>query len=296
MAATIVRNAPELSEDPAGQAELSKCRVGLLGLPDDTGVGLNHGRVGARNGPAAFRAALARYGVAMPMQEPGVSAAYPRVFDAGDVVIGRDIHETHDRVSQAAAAMVAQGLFPVAVGGGHDLTFAFVRGVARAAGGGRMVGVYFDAHLDVRPEVGSGMPFRALLESGVVSALRCIGVNPLTTLDEHARYFQSRGGVMQRDARQPEPLSGPAFVSLDMDVFDSSHAPGVSAINPCGLTPREVEPLMLWAGRSPQVRCFDIMELNPDFDVDGRTARLAAHMFLTFLRGFAERRAGACPS
>ena len=36
-----------------------------------------------------------------------------------------------------------------------------------------------------------------------------------------------------------------------------------------------------------------IMELNPAFDSDGRTARVAAHMFLTFLRGLAEREAGA---
>ena len=37
-------------------------RVALVGLPDDTGVELNNGRTGASKGPAAFRAALARYG------------------------------------------------------------------------------------------------------------------------------------------------------------------------------------------------------------------------------------------
>ena len=41
--------------------------------------------------------------------------------------------------------------------------------------------------------------------------------------------------------------------------------------------------------RSPHIRCFDIMELNPAFDPDGRTARLAAHLFLSFLRDFAKR-------
>ncbi len=77
-----------------------------------------------------------------------------------------------------------------------------------------------------------------------------------------------------------------------MDVFDASVAPGVSALNPSGLLPREVEGLIRSAGRYDAVRCFDIMELNPVFDIDGRTARLAAHMFLTFLRGFAERGQG----
>lgn len=300
MAASIVRNTTEITEDPELQAEVAKCRVALIGLPDDTGVEMNNGRLGARQGPTAFRAALARYGVAMPLDEPGEGRAYPRVFDAGDVVIGADIHETHERISDVAEALVRRGLFPIGIGGGHDLTFALVRGVARAHG--RMTGVYFDAHLDVRPEVGSGMPFRALIEGGFAADLCCIGLNPLVTLHEHAEYFRSRGG---RIALGPPPMSSPpplqhflspgrpAFVSLDMDVFDSAHAPGVSAVNPCGLSPREVEPLVRAAGRMEDVHCFDIMELNPEYDIDGRTARLAAHMFLTFLRGLGERERGA---
>jgi arginase family enzyme len=59
------------------------------------------------------------------------------------------------------------------------------------------------------------------------------------------------------------------------------------------LLPREVERLIRSAGRNAAVRCFDIMELNPRFDPVGRTARLAAHMFLTFLRGLRERESGA---
>lgn len=280
---------------------MSKCRVGLIGIPDDTGVELNHGRAGAKHGPAAFRAALAKYGVASPADESANAAAYPRVFDCGDIIIGRDIHETHDRVSEAVLAILEMGLFPIAIGGGHDLTFAFVRGVARAYG--VMTGVYIDAHLDVRAEVGSGMPFRSLIEGGHVSRVACIGMNPLVNTREHAEYLHSRGSeivpggdldrahvcVSQMLDSAQDGGECRAFCSLDMDALDSSIAPGVSAINPCGYTAREVERMIACAARSSSVRCFDIMELNPMFDQDGRTARIAAHMFLTFLRGFAAR-------
>lgn len=293
MAASIVRNAPELAEDRAAQATMAKCTVALIGLPDDTGVELNHGRLGARNGPSAFRAALNRYGVAMPLDEPGNNRAYPRVFDAGDIVLGETIHETHDRISETVEALIARGLFPIAIGGGHDLTYAFIRGVARALGPNPpMTGAYIDAHLDVRPEVGSGMPMRSLLENGYVTNLRCIGLNPLVTLHEHAEYFRSRGGVIHLTPPPPDQMFEPglpAFLSLDMDAFDGAHCPGVSAVHPCGLSPREVEPLIRAAGRNPQVRSFDIMELNPDVDPSERSARLAAHMFLTFLRALGER-------
>jgi arginase family enzyme len=48
---------------------------------------------------------------------------------------------------------------------------------------------------------------------------------------------------------------------------------------------REVEHL----GADPCCRCFDLMELCPPHDEQGRTARVAAHLFLAFLRGFARR-------
>jgi hypothetical protein len=69
-AAAIYKNSPDLLDDPKAAAAVRKCRVGLLGLADDTGVIINHGRPGARRRPHALRAALARYGAAMPMTPP----------------------------------------------------------------------------------------------------------------------------------------------------------------------------------------------------------------------------------
>jgi formimidoylglutamase len=276
--------------------------VALLGLPDDEGVRLNSGRVGAREGPKAFREALAKYGVVNP---EGI--AWPRLFDAGDVVPGKDIHETHARVTEATAAIVGEGLLPIAIGGGHDLTFAFVRGVIEAskrpgqdahATAPPLAGVYFDAHLDVRETVGSGMPFRSLVEHCGVSELHVMGLNPFVNTHEHAEWFRANGGRIHQAAKPgttsvPGPIQlpthNPCFVSFDMDVLDSVHAPGVSALNPAGWTVTQAEPWVYAAGRSERVRCFDIMELNPAFDQDGRTARVAAHLLLTFLKGFSER-------
>ncbi|MBX3316591.1 MAG: formimidoylglutamase [Phycisphaeraceae bacterium] len=266
------------------------CRVALIGLPDDLGVRMNGGRPGASEGPTAFRSALARYGV----REPS-GWVWPGVYDAGDVVpAGGDspdaLAETHGRVTLAVEAALDMGLFPIGVGGGHDLTFAFVRPVAIRYPG--LVGYYMDAHLDVRDSIGSGMPFRRLIEECGVQSLRLVGMNPMANASEHLEYFsEKRGRLMdcaefEASARE-EPLN--AFASLDLDVIDGAHAPGVSAVHPCGMVPRDIERLVETLGRSRRIRCFDIMELNPRFDHDGRTARLAAHLFLVFMRGLAER-------
>ncbi|MFO0831490.1 MAG: formimidoylglutamase [Phycisphaerales bacterium] len=287
------------------------CRAALLGLPDDTGVRLNHGRPGASAGPRAFRAALARYGVAEPE-----GWDWPRVFDAGDVEPAHghteaSLHETHRRVTEAARALLDAGLFPIAIGGGHDLTFPFVRAVHEhlrdTARPGALAGLYFDAHLDVRDTPGSGMPFRRLIEACAVHPLLCAGFNPLANTREHVQWFHDHGGEVadddwaewvgteHDDAPLLEPLGAAQhiFCSFDLDVLDASHAPGVSAVNPAGISVRQAARAVMLVASDPRLRCMDFMELCPAHDEphdhanpgSGRTARAAAHLFLHALMG-----------
>lgn len=269
------------------------CGVAILGAPDDLGVRLNGGRAGACDGPRAFRDALARYGVASPH-----GWEWPLVYDAGDIIPsqGSDakaLQETHRRVTEVTAWLLGLGMLPIMIGGGHDLTYPFARAVTQAAG--PMSGLYLDAHLDVRDTIGSGMPFRRLIEDCGVTGLHLHGLNPLVNADDHVRWFQEHGGIIHGRMDSPQDdlvrrvVGKSLFVSLDLDVLDASHAPGVSALNASGWSTREVERVVTAAGRDPRVLCFDIMELCPPHDVAGRTARVAAHMFLSFLRGVAQR-------
>jgi len=261
------------------------CTVALLGLPDDTGVRLNNGRTGAAGGPKAFRAALSRYGVA-----DSASGYLPLVFDAGDVMPTGSLDKTHERVTTVTTALLERGLFPIAIGGGHDLTYPFVRAVA--AQHPKLAGVYFDAHLDVRETAGSGMPFRRLVEDCGVSALHLHGFRPLVNSREHLEWFHAHGGRTHPAGEKVAlPKAKDLFVSFDLDVLDAAHAPGVSALNPAGWNVREAEAWVRACGADPRVHCFDLMELNPAHDPDGRTARVAAHLFLSFLQGFALRKA-----
>jgi len=267
------------------------CPIALLGMPDDLGVRLNNGRPGAKDGPKAIREALSRYGVAEQFL-----CDLPRVFDAGDVVPAegddaRSLTQTHDRVSAAAENLARAGMLVIGLGGGHDLTYALARGVWRAQGQKKMPGVYFDAHLDVRETPGSGMSFRKLLEEGIASTVRIVGFNPLVNQREHAEWFLARACTIAPHGS--DPLGGidteGGFVSVDIDAIDMSSAPGVSAPNPSGLPPRDVAAALEKFGQFYNLRCLDIMELSPPHDEGGRTARLAAHLLLSFLRGVGMR-------
>lgn len=271
------------------------CRVALIGLADDLGVRLNAGRPGASSGPDAIRAALCGYGVAQPH---GID--FPGVFDAGNVTPaqGDDVAallETHRRVRETVREVVLAGLLPIGLGGGHDLTLPFVAGVIDACvQTGRtppLIGRYFDAHLDVRDTTGSGMPFRRLIEDHGVRSLAIKGFNPFANDRAHVEWFLAHGGTMD-DGEGWRPPVETCFVSLDLDVLDAAHAPGVSALNPAGMTPASLAREIEAAGACPQVACFDVMESCPPHDQGGRTARVAAHMILSFLCGFSRRPEG----
>lgn len=254
--------------------------IAILGLPDDTGVGLNQGHQGAAEGPRAFRQALAGYATSEAID-------WPVIYDAGDVPPNPDIEQTHHKVSERAHQIAAMGLTPVAIGGGHDLTFAFVRGVQCATP--IASGVYFDAHLDVRENIGSGMPFRRLIQDCAITDLTIHGLDPNANSREHTDYFLERGGrIASSDIAEPWPDTD-RFVSFDLDVIDMAFAPGVSARNPAGWSSREAIAWAERAGSDTRTRCFDIMELCPPRDESERTARLAAAIFVAFCRGFADR-------
>lgn len=263
------------------------CSIAFLGMPDDLGVRLNNGRPGAKEGPQAIRGALAKYGVTEQY-----FCDLPRVFDAGDVIPadGADaaaLGQTHDRISAVAEALARHGMTVIGLGGGHDLTYALARGVWHAHGKQPMPGIYFDAHLDVRETPGSGMAFRKLLEERIAARLRILGFNPLVNLREHADWFFKHGGTLAPPGS--DPLGGidtdGGFVSVDIDAIEMSAAPGVSAPNPAGLSARDVSAALERLGQFYNLRCLDFMELSPPHDENGRTARLAAHLLLSYLRG-----------
>src|SRR5258708_3969130 len=167
---------------------------------------MNNGRTGAAGGPKAFRAALANFGAADSAAGP-----LPLGFDAGAIMPTGSLEKAHERVTEVTASLLKRGLLPIAIGGGHDLTFPFVRAVAAKVP--KLAGVYFDAHLDVRETAGSGMPFRKLVEDCGVSALHLHGFRPLVNSREHLEWFRTHGGRIHSDGSPVRLPAGAAAPS-----------------------------------------------------------------------------------
>ena len=69
------------------------------------------------------------------------------------------------------------------------------------------------------------------------------------------------------------------YLTIDLDVFPAATAPGVSAPAARGVSYETLAPFLEQIFKhSEKLIIADIAEYNPDYDVDGQTARLAARL------------------
>lgn len=272
----------------------------LVGFPSDAGVTLNGGREGAAAAPQAIREQFYRF-------TPDAAAArrftslLERINDIGDVVLEEGLESNQEALGQVVAPMLKNGAVPIILGGGHETAFGHFLGHVYA---GRSVSVLnWDAHPDVRPwsegHPHSGSPFRQMILhlSGSCIRYTVAGLLPHQVSRAHVDWILERDGTVHWRSDLSgsvvselyRDLEGPAMVSFDLDAVDQAHAPGVSAPATGGMDVTTWLHAAFEAGRHPAVASMDIVELNPRFDVDGRTARLAALTVWTFLRGLSER-------
>jgi formiminoglutamase len=270
----------------------------ILGFPSDEGVRRNGGRVGAAGGPRAIRGALYRLAADPRLEE--FEDFLGRTRDLGDLEISRNLEADQEHLGEALAPHLDAGVFVIVLGGGHETSYGHFLGYARV--GKKVEIINWDAHPDVRElkqgRGHSGSPFRQAIEhpSGACRRYSVAGLQPHSVARAHNQFVQEHGRAVWREEVSRasidelyQAVTAPALVSFDLDAVIESEAPGVSAPNVAGLSSD------LWlaaanaAGRSASVSSVDVVEENPAFDQDGRTARLAALTVWWLLRGRAER-------
>lgn len=268
----------------------------FIGLASDEGVRRNQGRLGAADGPDSLRRSLANLPFLPQL----------RLRDLGDVhPVGEDLEAAQDSFASGVAWAVQKFALPVGLGGGHEITYATYSGLRQARPKDRLGLIYFDAHFDLREDSWrtSGTSIRDILTADSNVQALAVGISPASntlklfeTADDLGVKF-----VMDEELLDAElgsfPLSryGPLrfspggipawieevdclYVSFDLDVLPAHEAPGVSAPAGWGVPYSQLRKILQPIVRSGKVKALDVAELNPSFDLDGRTSRLAARI------------------
>jgi agmatinase len=290
--------------------------VALVGAPYDGAATL--GWPGARYAPDEVRKHLAW--MRMRVQEgriywvdlDRIVAWRPeQLVDAGDAaIVPHDLAASLAAVRAKTAETAAAGHIPAVIGGDDSILFPAVAGMHDAVGGSVGI-VHFDAHLDLLDE--SPAQGRFSQSSGMRRALELPRVSPRHSVQVGTRSFNfpsskrfidevgltelpaarvARQGLDWTLARIREAVAGAdhVFLSVDLDVLDPAHAPGVGWHEPGGLTSRQL--LDLVVALAPMVRGFALNELNPMTDARAQSSILAANVVFQFAVAAAQSTAG----
>lgn len=252
-------------------------KVRLIGVPTDRNSSFLRGPAKA---PQHIRALLFSDMGNLASESGGELGSTIGFVDMGDLPLAEN--ESDDAIITAAVQTAcAAGDVPLLLGGDHSITFPVVAGIAAHHGPVNIL--HFDAHPDLYDELGGNRrshasPFARIMEAGHAMRLVQVGIR---TLNAHQSEQARRFGVEivpMRDftaGRVPIP-PGPLYVSIDLDGLDPACAPGVSHLEPGGLSTREL--LDVLARIEGPIVGADIVELNPDRDINDMTAAVAAKL------------------
>ncbi|WP_062762812.1 arginase [Falsirhodobacter sp. alg1] len=290
----------------------------LIGAPIDSG----QQRQGCLMGPAAYRVA----GIGSALTALGHT-----VEDRGDVALPalRDatssnpaVHHLAETIgwTEALSASVqttlADGRFPIVMGGDHSLALGSVAGAAsHARGAGRpLFLLWLDAHSDFHtpdttvsgnlhgtpvayivgrdgfeafPPFPAPLPPQNICMFGIRSVDPAehaalldheIEINDMRVLDEYGIAAPLRAFL-----DRVKSANGMLHVSLDVDFLDPSVAPAVGTTVPGGATFREAHLVMELLHESRLVTSLDLVELNPFLDERGRTAKVMVDLVASLM-------------
>lgn len=270
----------------------------LLGFACDEGVRRNKGRVGAAAAPLVLRSILAGLPVHFDSKL--------RLVDLGDIqCIDQQLAPAQDALAEAVYLIRQGGGFPLLLGGGHEITYAHFKGLQKAAKGSIGI-INIDAHLDLREPINgratSGTGFYQIAEACKLAHQEfhylALGIQQISNTKALFQRAEELGVQMvsadELQSQKSQTLKkilaftravDQVYLTVDMDAFAAPYAPGVSAVAFNGIVPNpDFMEILQCIMDCPNLIAIDIAELNPQYDQDQRTAKLAASILFRMLQ------------
>lgn len=259
----------------------------LHGFAVEEGVRRNKGRLGAKDAPDIIRKNMSNFPVILPDFT---------LLDFGNIICeDGDLEDAQNTLAKNISKVLLKGGKSLVFGGGHEVTYAHYLGVKTAYPEQKIGIINIDAHFDNRqPENGvgasSGTGFWQIAQEGEINSLH-IGIqrnsNTLKLFDTAHQYgmkyiladelfFENLSSIYQRIDELLNEVDF-AYLTICMDVFNASIAPGVSAAAYNGIfADATFMHFYRHILKNPKLIALDVAEVNPSYDIQDRTARLAS--------------------
>ena len=273
--------------------------VAVLGAPYDFGT---QWRPGARFGPRAVREASTLFsfghaGAYDHEDDATYLASDVIIVDIGDAdIIHTKTEESHANIEFGVRKILAAGALPVVIGGDHSINIPCINAFSEQE---PVHVVQIDAHLDFVDErhgvtAGHGNPMRRAIEKPWVSGMTQLGIrNVSSTAKEGYEDARARGSdiLSVRQVRklgfdavlERIPLGARYYVTIDIDAFCPSIAPGTGTPSHGGFLYYDVLEILQGLAQRGQVAGIDLVEVAPAYDPTDSTQILAAQLLLNFI-------------
>ncbi len=223
-----------------------------------------------------------------------------KVADIGNIKPGHSTEDTYFALKTCIDALVRKNILPVIIGGSQDLTYAQFLGYKDLEQTINIVSI--DSTFDIgNPEEDihshSYLGKIILHQPNYLFNYSNIGyqtylVDPMSLKMMERLFFDVyRLGQIRDKIEESEPIIRQAdMISFDISSIKNSDAPANPDASPNGLYSEEACQMMRYAGMSDKLSSIGLYELNPEFDVNGKTASLMAQMIWCLLDGFYSRK------
>ncbi len=222
------------------------------------------------------------------------------VVDLGNINPGNTTQDTYFAVKSTVNFLVRKNIIPIIIGGSQDLTYAQFLGYKDLEQTINIVAIdsVFDlGNPDTEITNNSYLGKIILYQPNYLFNYSNIGYQTYlvdsTSLQMMNRlYFDSyRLGQVRDKIEESEPIIRQAdMITFDITAIKHSDAPANPNASPNGFYAEEACQMMRYAGMNDKLSSLGIYEINPTFDISGKTSHLAAQMIWCFLDGFYNRK------
>jgi len=264
---------------------LDKYDIAIIGIPEER----NSNNKGTALAPDKIRQQFYK------LNQSGKA----KILDLGNLLIGQSLKDTYIAISDIILELFQNKVIPIILGGSQDLTYGIYLAYDKLNQPIKLVSIDPKFDLGYKKDEFDSESFlgQIILEKGknLFNYTNLGYQSYYCTKDElnlinKMNFDAYRLGYIRSNLSDVEPVLRDAnILSIDICSIKQADAPAHKFPSPNGLYSEEICQLARYAGISDNLSSFGIFELNPCFDNNEQTARLASQIIWYFIDGVNSR-------
>ena len=224
----------------------------------------------------------------------------PRIVDLGTLQLMPTRKESFKKVQDVCEALLHDGVIPIIIGGGHDVSYAVYKAYAALEKYITLTSVdkSFDIGLE-EDNLASYSHLGKVISHNPSHLFHYVNLgyqsyfvsNMATEMLKGMNFDIIRLGDLKANFQEVEPvMRNTDFLSFDISAIQFAYAEANVYSSPNGLNGEEACKIMRYAGVSDKLSAVGLFEYNQELDVNNQTAQLLAQMLWYFIDGYKMRK------